>query len=29
MVVDGKFSVKKFNGQNYHLWKMQKEDYLY
>ena len=25
----GKFRVKKFNGQNYQLWKMQMEDYLY
>ena len=24
-----KFRVKKFNGQNYQLWKMQMEDYLY
>jgi hypothetical protein len=29
MVEDGKFRVKKFNGQNYQLWKMQMEDYLY
>jgi hypothetical protein len=26
---DGKFKVKKFNGQNYQLWKLQMEDYLY
>ena len=26
---DGKFRVEKFNGQNYQLWKMQMEDYLY
>ena len=26
---EGKFRVKKFNGQNYQLWKMQMEDYLY
>jgi hypothetical protein len=26
---DGKFRVKKFNGQNYQLWKMQIEYYLY
>jgi hypothetical protein len=25
----GKFRVEKFNGQNYQLWKMQIEDYLY
>jgi hypothetical protein len=29
MAEDGKFRVKKFNGQNYQLWKMQMEDYLY
>jgi hypothetical protein len=29
MLEDGKFRVKKFNGQNYQLWKMQMEDYLY
>jgi hypothetical protein len=29
MVKDGKFRVEKFNGQNYQLWKMQMEDYLY
>ena len=26
---EGKFRVKKFNGKNYHFWKMQMEDYLY
>jgi hypothetical protein len=26
---DGKFRVEKFSGQNYRLWKMQMEDYLY
>ena len=26
---EGKFRVEKFNSQNYQLWKMQKEDYLY
>jgi hypothetical protein len=26
---DGKFRFKKFNGQNYQLWKMHMEDYLY
>ena len=26
---EGEFRVKKFNGQNYQLWKMQIEDYLY
>ena len=26
---EGKFRVDKFNGQNYQLWKMQMEDYLY
>lgn len=25
----GRFRVEKFNDQNYQLWKMQKEDYLY
>ena len=25
----GKFRVDKFNSQNYQLWKMQMEDYLY
>ena len=29
MAKDEKFRVKKFNGQNYQLWKMQIEDYLY
>jgi hypothetical protein len=29
MLEDGKFRVKKFNGQNYQLWKMHMEDYLY
>eukprot|EP00253_Pinus_taeda_P022417 PITA_22417 len=29
MVEDGKFRVKKFNGQNFSLWKMQMEYYLY
>ena len=29
MSEDGKFRAKKFNGQNYQLWKMQMEDYLY
>ena len=29
MVEEGKFRVKKFNGQNYQLWNMQMEDYLY
>jgi hypothetical protein len=29
MVEDGKFKVEKFNNQNYQLWKMQMEDYLY
>jgi hypothetical protein len=29
MTKDGKFRVEKFNGQNYQLWKMQMEDYLY
>ena len=29
MAEDGKFRVKKFNGQNFLLWKMQMEDYLY
>ena len=26
---DGKFRVDKFSGQNFLLWKMQMEDYLY
>jgi hypothetical protein len=25
----GRFRVEKFNGQNYQLWKMKMEDYLY
>jgi hypothetical protein len=29
MSEDGKFRVEKFNNQNYHLWKMNMEDYLY
>ena len=29
MADDGKFRVEKFNGQNFPLWKMQMEDYLY
>jgi hypothetical protein len=29
MLEDGKFRVEKFNGENYQLWKMQMEDYLY
>jgi hypothetical protein len=29
MSEDGKFRVEKFNDQNYKLWKMQMEDYLY
>jgi hypothetical protein len=29
MSEDGTFRVKKFNGQNYQLWKMHMEDYLY
>jgi hypothetical protein len=29
MVEDGKFRVEKFNDQNYQLWKMHIEDYLY
>jgi hypothetical protein len=29
MAEDGKFRVEKFNGQNYQLWKIQMEDYLY
>jgi hypothetical protein len=29
MSEDGKFRVKKFTDQNYQLWKMQMEDYLY
>jgi hypothetical protein len=29
MSEDGNFRVEKFNSQNYQLWKMQMEDYLY
>jgi hypothetical protein len=29
MAEDGKFRVEKFNGQNYYLWRMQMEYYLY
>jgi hypothetical protein len=29
MTKDGNFRVEKFNDQNYWLWKMQMEDYLY
>ena len=29
MADDGKFRVEKFNNQNFPLWKMQMEDYLY
>ncbi len=29
MVEDGRFRVEKFNDQNYQLWKMQMEYYLY
>jgi hypothetical protein len=29
MLEDGKFRVEKFNDQNYQLWKMQMEYYLY
>jgi hypothetical protein len=29
MAEDGKFRFEKSNGQNYQLWKMQMEDYLY
>ena len=29
MAEEGKFRVEKFNIQNYQLWKMQMEDYLY
>jgi hypothetical protein len=28
MVEDGNFRVEKFNGQNYHLWKMKKDLFL-
>jgi hypothetical protein len=29
MSEDVKFRVEKFTGQNYQLWKVQMEDYLY
>ena len=29
MAEDGRFRVEKSNGQNFQLWKMQMEDYLY
>ena len=29
MAEEGNFRVEKFNGQNYQLWKMQMQDYLY
>ena len=29
MIDEGKVRVDKFNGQNFQLWKMQMEDYLY
>ena len=29
MVEDGKFRVEKFNSQNFPLWKMEMENYLY
>ena len=29
MAKDGRFRVKKLNSQNYPIWKMQMEDYLY
>ena len=29
MAEEGKFMAEKCNGQNYQLWKMQMEDYLY
>ena len=29
MAEEGKLRVKKFNYQNYQIWKMQMEDYLY
>ena len=29
MTDEGKLRVDKFNGQNFQLWKMQMEDYLY
>jgi len=28
-VEDGRFRLEKFNSQNYQLWKMHMEDYLY
>ena len=29
MAEEGNFRVEKFNSQNYQLWKMKMEDYLY
>ena len=29
MADEGKLRVDRFNGQNFQLWKMQMEDYLY
>ena len=29
MSEEGKFWVEKFNGQNYQLWKMKMQEYLY
>ena len=29
MTEEGNFRVNKFNDQNYQLWKMQMEEYLY
>ena len=29
MADEGKLRVDKFNGQNFQLWKMQMQDYLY
>ena len=29
MAEDGRSGVEKFNSQNYQLWKMKMEDYLY
>ena len=29
MLEEGNFRVKKFNSQNYKLWKKKMEDYLY
>ena len=29
MAEEGKFRVKKFNGQNYQLWNMKTKEYLY